>query len=163
MLEANGEWNESARALLRDMEKYAAGTRCRHRTLIEYFGQQYERADCGACDWCLKELDAVDDSLTIAQKILSCVARVKQTWGTAHVTDVLTGKATEKVVASRHHELSTFGLLKEEAPVASAASSSSWSATACSRAKAIRIRSCGSRRPARLSCGATAPASCIGK
>src|SRR4029077_14262529 len=44
--------------------------------------------------------------------------RVKQTWGTAHVTDVLAGKATEKVVASRHHELSTFGLLKEEAPVA---------------------------------------------
>ena len=31
---------------------------------------------------------------------------------------MLTGKATEKVVASRHHELSTFGLLKEEAPVA---------------------------------------------
>jgi ATP-dependent DNA helicase RecQ len=34
------------------------------------------------------------------------------------VTDVLTGKATEKVVASRHHELSTFGLLKDEAAVA---------------------------------------------
>ena len=118
MLESNGEWSESARTLLRDMEKYAAGTRCRHRTLVEYFGQHYERADCGACDWCLKELDAVADSLTLAQKILSCVARVKQTWGTAHVTDVLTGKATEKVVASRHHELSTFGLLKEEAPVA---------------------------------------------
>ncbi len=118
MLETNGEWSDSARSLLRDMEKYAAGTRCRHRTLVEYFGQQYERAECGACDWCLKELDAVADSLTIAQKILSCVARVKQTWGTAHVTDVLTGKASEKVVASRHHELSTFGLLKEEAPAA---------------------------------------------
>ena len=118
MLETNGEWSESARSLLRDMEKYAAGTRCRHRTLVEYFGQRYERAECGACDWCLKELDAVADSLTIAQKILSCVARVKQTWGTAHVTDVLTGKPTEKVVASRHHELSTFGLLKDEAPVA---------------------------------------------
>ena len=117
MLENNGEWSDSARLLLRDMEKYAAGTRCRHRTLVEYFGQRYERADCGACDWCLKELDAVADSLTIARKILSCVARVKQTWGTAHVTDVLTGKATEKVVASRHHELSTFGLLKGEQPV----------------------------------------------
>jgi ATP-dependent DNA helicase RecQ len=43
---------------------------------------------------------------------------VKQTWGTAHVTDVLTGKATEKVLAARHHDLSTFGLLKEEAPIA---------------------------------------------
>jgi ATP-dependent DNA helicase RecQ len=117
MLEANGEWSESARTLLRDMERYAAATRCRHRALVEYFGQPYDRHECGACDWCLKELDAVADSRTVARKILSCVARVKQTWGTTHVTDVLTGKATDKVVASRHHELSTFGLLKEEAPV----------------------------------------------
>ena len=114
MLESNGEWSESARTLLRDMERYAAGTRCRHRSLVEYFGQPYERTDCGACDWCLKELDAVADARTLARKILSCVARVKQTWGTAHVTDVLTGKATEKVVAAGHHDLSTFGLLKEE-------------------------------------------------
>ncbi len=118
MLEANGEWSDSARTLLRDMERYAAGTRCRHRALVEYFGQAYDGAACGACDWCLKELDAVEDSVTIARKVLSCVARVKQTWGTAHVTDVLTGKATEKVVAARHHELSTFGLLKEESGVA---------------------------------------------
>jgi ATP-dependent DNA helicase RecQ len=118
MLETNGEWNESARTLLRDMERYAAGTRCRHRALVEYFGQRYETDECGACDWCLKELDRVPDSRTLAQKILSCVARVKQTWGTTHVTDVLTGKATEKVVQSRHNELSTFGLLKDEAPAA---------------------------------------------
>src|SRR5437762_2954589 len=118
MLESNGEWSESARTLLRDMERYAAGTRCRHRTLVEYFGQPYHRPECGACDWCLKELDSVADAVTLARKILSCVARVKQTWGTAHVTDVLTGRPTEKVVGARHHELSTFGLLKEEAPVA---------------------------------------------
>ncbi len=114
MLESNGEWSQSARTLLRDMERYAAGTRCRHRALVEYFGQPYERGECGACDWCLKELDRVGDSVTIAKKILSCVARVKQTWGTAHVSDVLMGKATEKVTIAGHHELSTFGLLKEE-------------------------------------------------
>jgi ATP-dependent DNA helicase RecQ len=118
MLENNGEWNDSARTLLRDMERYAAGTRCRHRALVEYFGQSYERLECGACDWCLKELDPVPDAVTLARKILSCVARVKQTWGTAHVTDVLTGRPTEKVVAARHHELSTFGLLKEETSAA---------------------------------------------
>jgi ATP-dependent DNA helicase RecQ len=118
MLEANGEFTDSARTLLRDMERYAAGTRCRHRALIEYFGQQYGAASCGACDWCLKELDAVPDATTVARKILSCVARVKQTWGVGHVTDVLSGRATEKVVASGHDALSTFGLLKEETSAA---------------------------------------------
>jgi ATP-dependent DNA helicase RecQ len=114
MLEANGELTDSAKTLLRDMERYAGGTRCRHRSLVEYFGQSYREDACGACDWCLKELDALADSTIVARKILSCVARVKQTWGTSHVTDVLIGRATEKVVASRHHELSTFGLLKDD-------------------------------------------------
>jgi len=118
MLESNGEWSDSARTLLRDMERYAASTRCRHRTLVEYFGERYERQDCGACDWCLKELDPVEDSVTLARKILSCVARVKQTWGTAHVADVLRGNATEKVVAAGHGELSTFGLLRTESAAA---------------------------------------------
>ena len=116
MLESNGEWSESGRALLRDMEHYASGTRCRHRALVEYFGQPYERADCGACDWCLRELEAVPDSRIVAQKILSCVARVKQTRGASHVADVLLGRPTEKIVKAGHHELSTFALLKDETP-----------------------------------------------
>lgn len=118
MLESNGELTDSARSLLRDMERYASGTRCRHRTLVEYFGEAWDRPECGACDWCLKELDAVGDSTTVARKILSCVARVKQTWGIGHVADVLIGKPTEKVVAARHSDLSTFGLLKDEPPAA---------------------------------------------
>jgi ATP-dependent DNA helicase RecQ len=118
MLEMNGELTDSGRALLRDMERYAAGTHCRHKSLVEYFGEAYGREDCGACDWCLKELDAVADSTVVAQKILSCVARVKQGWGIGHVSDILMGRATEKVVASGHAGLSTFGILKEESPTA---------------------------------------------
>jgi len=114
MLEANGELTDSARALLRDIERYAAGTRCRHGALVEYFGEPYARGACGACDWCLKELDLVGDSTIVARKILSCVARVRQGWGIGHVTDVLLGRATEKVVACGHERLSTFGILKNE-------------------------------------------------
>ena len=114
MLEANGELTESARGLLRDMEHYASGPRCRHRALVEYFGERYERRECGACDWCLKELDLVADSTDVARKVLSCVARVRQTWGIGHVTDVLTGKLTDKITSSGHANLSTFGLLQHE-------------------------------------------------
>src|SRR5436189_6279686 len=118
MLETNGELTDSARTLLRDMERYANATRCRHRSLVEYFGEAYSRDECAACDWCLKELDRVADSTIVAQKILSCVARVKQGWGIGHVTDVLIGRATEKVVACGHDRLSTFALLKQETATA---------------------------------------------
>lgn len=118
MLETNGEYTDSARILLRDMERYAAGTRCRHRSLVEYFGETWTRDRCDACDWCLKELDNVADATIVARKILSCVARVKQGYGMAHVSDILLGKASDKVVQYGHAELSTFGLLKHEAPAA---------------------------------------------
>jgi ATP-dependent DNA helicase RecQ len=116
MLEANGELTASAQALLRDMERYASGVGCRHRALVEYFGEPYGRGECGACDWCLKELDPVPDGTTIARKILSCVARVQQSWGIGHITDVLVGRATEKVTAAGHTALSTFALLRDERP-----------------------------------------------
>ena len=115
MLEKSGELSDGARTLLREMERYAAGTRCRHRVLVEYFGQRYDREGCDACDWCLHELERVDDddAGTVAQKILSAVARLRQGWGVGHVIDVLRGRTTEQVTKRRHHELSTFGLLAE--------------------------------------------------
>ena len=114
LLESRGELTDSVRTLLRDMERYASGTRCRHRSLVEYFDERYAATDCGACDWCLKELDEVRDATIVAQKILSCVARVRQGWGTGHVTDVLLGRANDKITTAGHDSLSTFGLLKRE-------------------------------------------------
>ena len=113
MLEQSGELSQNARRLLRDMERYAAGTRCRHRVLVEYFGQTYAGAACDACDWCLKELERVDDPLTVAQKILSTVVRIGQSWGVGHIIDVLRGRVTDQITNRRHQELSTFGLLAD--------------------------------------------------
>jgi ATP-dependent DNA helicase RecQ len=111
MLEANGELTDAARTLLRQMEQYAAGVGCRHRHLSEYFGDRYAPADCGACDYCLGELEAAADATTLARQILSCVVRVGQRFGAVHVASVLRGHASEQVVARGHEKLSTFGLL----------------------------------------------------
>ena len=95
MLERNGELDDARRALLRDMERYAASVGCRHRHLIGYFGERYPRDDCGACDYCLDELETVTDAVVVARKVLSCVARVGQRFGAMHVTNVLRGSSTE--------------------------------------------------------------------
>jgi len=113
MLERNGELTDARRALLRDMERYASSVGCRHRHLIGYFGEVYGRDDCGACDYCLEELEAVPEPVVLARKILSCVARVAQRFGATHVTNVLRGSESDQVTARRHHQLSTFGLLKD--------------------------------------------------
>ena len=62
MLERNGELTDASRKLLRDIERYAASVTCRHRSLVGYFGEKYSREDCGACDYCLEELETAADS-----------------------------------------------------------------------------------------------------
>ena len=96
-----------------DIDRYCSGTACRHRALVEYFGQQYDRPSCAACDICLGETEDVPDALTVAQKILSCVYRVGQSFGIGHVISVLRGEKTEKVRERGHESLSTYGLMKD--------------------------------------------------
>jgi ATP-dependent DNA helicase RecQ len=98
-----------------DMDRYARGAVCRHRALVEYFGQPYSVAGCNACDLCLGDTEEVDDALVVAQKILSCVARVKENFGVTHVVGVLRGENAENIRKWGHEKLSTYGLLKEHA------------------------------------------------
>jgi ATP-dependent DNA helicase RecQ len=112
MLERSGELTDAARTLLRDMERYAASVGCRHRHLLSHFGEAYASGDCGACDYCLGELEPVSEPATLARKVLSCIARVGQRFGAAHVAGVLRGVASDTVVARGHDKLSTFGLLE---------------------------------------------------
>ncbi|MDQ3418666.1 MAG: DNA helicase RecQ [Acidobacteriota bacterium] len=115
MLERNGELTDSACKLLRDIERYASSVGCRHRHLVSYFGDTYEKDDCGACDYCLGELESMPGAVDLARKILSCVARVGQRFGAAHVANVLCGSENEQVMSRRHNDLSTFALLKDSA------------------------------------------------
>ncbi|NLW51095.1 MAG: DNA helicase RecQ [Candidatus Brocadiaceae bacterium] len=98
---------------LSEMYSFCTDVSCRHRTLVEYFGQPYGKADCGACDFCLGEVACLEDSLETAQKILSCVARLRQRYGAAYTAGVLTGANPERVVQNGHDGLSTYGLLSE--------------------------------------------------
>jgi ATP-dependent DNA helicase RecQ len=108
---------------LADMDRYARGAVCRHKALVEYFGQLYAppnpaavdgaRPSCDACDLCLGDTEEVPDTQVVAQKILSCVARVKEGFGIGHVLAILRGKNTENVRRRGHEKLTTFGLLAE--------------------------------------------------
>src|SRR4029077_8155311 len=113
MLEQNGELTDAAVGLLRQMERYAGGVGCRHRHLSEYFGDTFPKHGCGACDYCLDELEPAATPVVLARKILSCVARVGQRFGATHVAGVLRGHASEQVLARGHEKLSTFGLLPD--------------------------------------------------
>jgi len=101
------------------MLNFASGATCRHRFLVEHFGETWPpgtagTAGCGACDVCLGELPTLPDATVTAQKILSCVMRVEQRFGAGHVADVLRGADNDRIRRYGHAQLSTFGLLREQ-------------------------------------------------
>jgi len=98
---------------LDDIDRYARGVVCRHKALVEYFGQDYDAPTCMACDLCLGDTAALPDALIVAQKILSCVARVKERFGIGHVIGVLRGETNDKIARFGHDKLSTYGLLRD--------------------------------------------------
>jgi ATP-dependent DNA helicase RecQ len=100
---------------LDDMLRYCRTTSCRHKALVEYFGQSLTGPSCNACDLCLEGVTADPQSVVIAQKILSCVARVQERFGVNHVLEILRGRNNVKVATYKHEQLSTFGLLRDEA------------------------------------------------
>ncbi len=98
---------------LDEMDRFCRGASCRHRALVAYFGQAYEPEVCGACDMCLGDTVLVPDAVVVAQKILSCVARVKERFGIGQVVSILRGEDTEAVRRRQHDQLSTYGLLRD--------------------------------------------------
>lgn len=99
---------------LEAMTRFAGAAVCRHRWLVEHFGQEYPAKNCGACDVCLGEVRTVPDSTTVARKILSAVARTGQRYGAGYLADVLRGADTEDVRRRGHAALPTYGLLRSE-------------------------------------------------
>jgi ATP-dependent DNA helicase RecQ len=95
------------------MDRFCSASLCRHRALVQHFGGTYESDNCGACDVCLGDLESVVDADTIARKILSCVARVKEAFGAGHVISILRGEKLQKIIERNHDDLSTFGLLRD--------------------------------------------------
>jgi ATP-dependent DNA helicase RecQ len=98
-------------SMLREMHRFCTGMGCRHRQLVTYFGQAWNRGSCEACDICGGTVEVLPESTVIAQKILSAVARTDQRFGAGYVTDILLGEATDKVIERDHAGLSVFGLL----------------------------------------------------
>ncbi|MGM0481169.1 MAG: DNA helicase RecQ [Pseudomonadota bacterium] len=94
------------------MQAMAEAQTCRRLVLLNYFNE-FSDKECGNCDLCLdppQRFDALQD----AQKALSCVYRVGQQFGIAHVVEVLRGSKNQRVLDLQHDQLSTYGLGQNE-------------------------------------------------
>jgi ATP-dependent DNA helicase RecQ len=87
-------------------------TTCRRQALLAYFDDPMPEP-CGNCDTCL-EPPQTWDATESAQKALSCVHRTGQRFGVNYLVDVLMGKDDERIQRFGHHQLTTFGIGKDQ-------------------------------------------------
>jgi ATP-dependent DNA helicase RecQ len=86
---------------------YCEAPCCRRQVLLDYFGEQ--REPCGNCDVCADPPELWDGTQA-AQKALSAIFRTGMRFGVGHLTDILRGKATDKMRQWGHDRLPTFGV-----------------------------------------------------
>ena len=113
---SDGHEQRIAREQLRLMMGYADCPTCRRRELLNYFAEIYTEPNCGSCDNCLQPRENYN-ATTQAQKLLSCVYRVRQGGrfgvGMNHLIEILTGSANEKIQRWGHDKLTTYGIGKD--------------------------------------------------
>lgn len=83
---------------------------CRRQALLAYFGDHIE--PCGNCDNCISPVETWDGTVA-AQKALSNIYRTEQRFGTNYLTQVLTGKGSDRIRQFGHDKVSTFGIGQE--------------------------------------------------
>lgn len=105
---------ERDRERLRQMTFYSTTTKCLRRFILNYFGEN-AAPSCDNCSNCMTGFETVDVTIE-AQKILSCIYRMKQrgrSGGKALVCAVLRGSREERVISNGLDGLSTYGIMKD--------------------------------------------------
>ncbi len=97
---------------LQEMIDYCHTGSCLRRYILNYFGEGYVPEECGNCGNCLNTVEHTDITVE-AQKILSCIKRTGERFGSGLVTDVLRGAKTARIKELEFDKLSTFGLMPE--------------------------------------------------
>ncbi len=96
------------RQLIRETAAYCETSVCRRKILLHYFGETYDKDNCGQCDNCLNPKNRVEakDLLILA---LQAIHAVKENFKIDYVVDFLRGKESETLLAHKHDQLKEFG------------------------------------------------------
>lgn len=95
---------------LQQMVDLVYSNTCYRKNILNYFGESFLE-DCNNCSNCLNEGEVVDKTLD-AQKVISCIARMKRSFGATMIIDVLRGSKNKKVLDLGFDTLTTYGIMK---------------------------------------------------
>jgi ATP-dependent DNA helicase RecQ len=99
---------EIGKQLLLETVSYAESSVCRRKLLLHYFGEEYEKENCEACDNCLHPKAQFEGSDSVVL-VLETILAVKEKFKADHIAHILSGKVTSSIKSYKHNKLEFFG------------------------------------------------------
>ena len=103
---------EIGKQLLMETVAYAESNSCRRKLLLNYFGENFEMENCGACDNCLhpkKQFDGREEMSMVIELIQTLPEHFK----TEHLANILAGEVNSIIKSYRHDKIELFGAGKD--------------------------------------------------
>jgi len=111
--EEHPERRPMAYKALEVMVDYCHTQNCLREFILRYFGETSTSKYCQNCGNCLNDDPPVDMTLE-AQKVFSCVYRMRENYGLDLVAKVLNGSTAARVKELGFDKLSTYGLFRDK-------------------------------------------------
>jgi ATP-dependent DNA helicase RecQ len=99
---------EIGKQLLLETVSYAESSVCRRKLLLHYFGEEYLKENCEACDNCLHPKSQFEGNESVVS-VLETILAVKEKFKADHIANILSGKVTSAIKSYKHHKLEFFG------------------------------------------------------
>ncbi|MDR3226920.1 MAG: DNA helicase RecQ [Prevotellaceae bacterium] len=106
---------EIGKQLLLEIVSYAESSVCRRKTLLNYFGEEYEQANCCNCDNCLHPKEKFEGKEDM-QLVLELILKVKEQFKAEHIVNIICGERNSITKSYKHEELEEFGIGAEQNP-----------------------------------------------
>lgn len=93
--------------LINETVAYAESGVCRRKVVLSYFGEEYDKENCGNCDNCKhpKERIEAKDEVVVA---LKAIKALNESFATEYVVNIITGRLTPQIQMFRHDGIDVF-------------------------------------------------------
>lgn len=99
--------------LIDETVAFAESGVCRRRSLLHYFGEDWEDKNCGNCDNCLQPKEKIEAKAQLVS-LLQVIKALDERFVADYVVQILMGEYTPQIGLYRHEKLAVFGIGKEQ-------------------------------------------------
>ncbi|HZG00302.1 MAG TPA: DNA helicase RecQ [Chitinophagales bacterium] len=94
--------------LLMETQAFVESAVCRRKFVLHYFGEEYPKDNCGACDNCLNPKETIEGK-DYFKLLFETVKQLKESFTIPYIVDIVLGTKNQQISLYGHDKLNVFG------------------------------------------------------